>query len=180
MLRKGKTGSQVKHLQKTLNSLGYNAGSEDGIFGNLTENAVKNFQKDKGLLVDGIVGPKTEEKMQMKAQNKMLSKNFNEREFACKHCGNIKLNSDLVTKLQKLRDLVGRPITINSGYRCPTHNKNVGGSPGSKHMQGTAADIQVSGMSPKQVANAAEKVGFLGIGLYSTFTHVDLGPKRRW
>jgi len=58
-LRNGASGTYVKTLQATLNSLGYNCGSVDGKFGAKTLAAVKKFQKAKGLTVDGIVGPKT-------------------------------------------------------------------------------------------------------------------------
>lgn len=43
--------------------------------------------------------------------------------------------------LQPLRDMYGRPIVVNSGYRCPELNKAVGGAKNSQHMTGQAADI---------------------------------------
>lgn len=52
-------GEDVRLIQDKLNSLGYKAGAEDGIYGRNTEEAVKRFQRAKGLLVDGIVGEKT-------------------------------------------------------------------------------------------------------------------------
>lgn len=58
VLKKGSKGEDVKELQKILNKFGYNL-VVDGIFGTNTETAVLSFQKLKGLLVDGIVGPKT-------------------------------------------------------------------------------------------------------------------------
>lgn len=58
-LRNGSRGDAVKALQEKLNSLGYNSGAADGIFGVKTEAAVKQFQKAKGLTADGIVGVKT-------------------------------------------------------------------------------------------------------------------------
>ena len=58
-LRQGSRGDQVKILQQKLNSLGYNAGTADGIFGSKTRAAVIAFQKAKGLAADGIVGPAT-------------------------------------------------------------------------------------------------------------------------
>ena len=60
-LKKGSTGNAVKSLQKMLIALGYNCGSAgvDGDFGNATLAALKQFQKDKGLIVDGIYGPKS-------------------------------------------------------------------------------------------------------------------------
>ena len=45
--------------------------------------------------------------------------------------------------LQPLRDYVGKPITINSGYRCPLLNSYVGGSKNSQHKFGEAADIRL-------------------------------------
>lgn len=50
--------------------------------------------------------------------------------------------------LDPLRERYGKPITVNSGYRCPELNKAVGGSKTSQHMKGLAADITVG--SPKQ------------------------------
>lgn len=56
-LKKGSRGAEVKTLQQKLNL------AADGIFGSLTEEAVKEFQKNNGLTVDGIVGQKTWEKL---------------------------------------------------------------------------------------------------------------------
>lgn len=50
-------GNDVKQLQTKLNALGYSCGGVDGLFGTKTENALKRFQQDKGLTVDGIFGP---------------------------------------------------------------------------------------------------------------------------
>lgn len=63
-LKKGSKGDEVKTLQTKLKNFGYKGkdGKEltcDGDFGNNTEYALKNFQKAKGLTVDGIAGPKT-------------------------------------------------------------------------------------------------------------------------
>lgn len=51
----------MKKVQKRLNELGYDCGTPDGIKGEKTTNAIKAFQKDKGLEPDGEVGPKTKE-----------------------------------------------------------------------------------------------------------------------
>ncbi|MGH4051715.1 MAG: peptidoglycan-binding protein [Clostridium sp.] len=52
----GSTGEAVNYLQQSLAKLGYNLGQVDGVFGSKTETAVKLFQKDNALAVDGIVG----------------------------------------------------------------------------------------------------------------------------
>ncbi|MCA9334091.1 peptidoglycan-binding protein [Candidatus Saccharibacteria bacterium] len=57
-LRRGSKGEDVKTLQKALNSKGANL-DVDGDFGPLTEGAVRRFQNQAGIKVDGIVGPQT-------------------------------------------------------------------------------------------------------------------------
>ena len=59
ILRIGSTGSNVKLIQSLLNRIGYPAGAVDGIFGTQTQRAVMAFQRDNGLVADGIVGPNT-------------------------------------------------------------------------------------------------------------------------
>lgn len=59
ILYRGLRGEDVRILQSKLESLGYNVGPIDGIFGPKTEAAVKQFQKDHGLKIDGIVGQET-------------------------------------------------------------------------------------------------------------------------
>ena len=60
-LRYGSTGNDVKQLQQQLQAAGYDVGSAgaDGVYGSATANAVKQFQKDNGLAVDGIAGGNT-------------------------------------------------------------------------------------------------------------------------
>lgn len=43
--------------------------------------------------------------------------------------------------LQPLRDALGSPLTVNSGYRCPSLNRSINGARNSQHMSGHAADI---------------------------------------
>ena len=63
ILRWGDIGDEVKALQKVLNRLGFNAGAEDGEIGDQTEGAIKAFQFNQGLLVDGEAGPITWQKL---------------------------------------------------------------------------------------------------------------------
>lgn len=56
----------------------------------------------------------------------------------------VKALNDLVDNvLDPLRESWGGPIRVNSGYRCPELNQAVGGTPGSQHQRGEAADITV-------------------------------------
>ena len=113
--------------------------------------------------------------------NIKISDNFNLKEFQCKCCGQVKIESKLLELLQKLRSQVGKPISVLSGYRCPNHNAEVGGAKESYHMKGMAVDIRIPNMSPGEVAKIAEQLGFNGIGLYDSFTHVDIRQqKSKW
>ena len=73
LLRKGSRGTEVRWLQETLNKLGFNCGSIDGIFGSKTETAVKAFQKSRGITVDGIVGPDTSNHLKAALQTQKIS-----------------------------------------------------------------------------------------------------------
>ncbi|HEY5819184.1 MAG TPA: peptidoglycan-binding protein [Mesorhizobium sp.] len=56
VFKKGSNDPAVKDLQEALKALGYDAGPVDGVFGATTESAVKKFQQDKEIAVDGVVG----------------------------------------------------------------------------------------------------------------------------
>ena len=115
--------------------------------------------------------------------NLRLSLNFRVKEFACKDGSDpIFIDSDLVSILQKIRTHFKKPVTITSAYRTPTHNKSCGGTTYSQHLYGKAADIKVQGIAPKEVATYAETLlGEGGIGIYNTFTHIDVrSTKSRW
>ena len=110
-----------------------------------------------------------------------ITENFLAEEFRCKcGCGVILISEELVQKLQKLRDHFGTSITVSSGYRCPIQTKNVGSDSSSPHLLGVAADIRVTGHTSKEVAVAAEKIGFDGIAyINDNYLHLDL-KGRRW
>lgn len=113
--------------------------------------------------------------------------NFTKSEFACKgtKCcgGSAPINKVLVESLQKLRESLGRPIFVTSGFRCHIHNLAVDGSINSKHCQGLAADIK-STCSTKELLDEIKKIPeFIngGIGVYDNFIHVDVrGHLSRW
>ena len=109
-----------------------------------------------------------------------LTNYFITTEFDCKcgKCETTYIDEKLVVFLQQIREKFGKPVRINSGYRCSAHNRAVGGATGSRHTKGQAADISVSGVEPKEVAKFAESIGVKGIGLYSSnsdgyFCHID-------
>ena len=129
-----------------------------------------------------------------------LSQNFVVSEFRCK-CGKTHdtiLDSTLVSKLQSLVNVLGATkAIITSGYRCPAHDKAVGGAGNGQHTKGTAADVMFykgnTIIDTKLVACRAQDLGFTGIGRIpygtykktntpgpSTAIHLDVRSSKPW
>jgi len=136
---------------------------------------VKELQSIFGLYADGIAGNDT---IYLLTQLDKIT-HFKLDEFRCRGCEELKLNINLLLKLEELRKLTG-PLIINSGYRSISYNNYVGGIKDSEHIKGNAADVVAINMSPDKVYYIADKL-FSGVGKYNTFTHVDVGINRyRW
>lgn len=77
-------------------------------------------------------------------------------------------------KLDTVRDIAGIRLDVDSGFRTPKHNADVGGEPGSEHLVGGAADIRaIASRTRFLILNAALCVGFKRIGIGDTFVHLD-------
>ena len=111
-----------------------------------------------------------------------ISEHFALEEFTCKcGCGSCSVDSELITKLEKLfAALNAKFIFVSSGVRCPEHSVRVGGTRTDAHTRGLAADICAmkqdgSYYTSETIAREAEKVGFNGIGIIDDqFCHVDI------
>ena len=93
----------------------------------------------------------------------------------------------LVDMLSVLQEGCGysRPLLVGSGFRTPRTNASLeGAAPASFHLRGSAADISVRGVAPLDLGLAvwtlSQRFGFMGVGLYRGFVHVDIGPRRAW
>lgn len=119
--------------------------------------------------------------------------NFTREEFACGcGCGFDDIDPLIVTTLQRLRDEVQRPVVVNSGCRCRSHNAAVKGAPNSQHMRGKAADIKIDGMTSQQIIDVIRRLyldGEIYVGyvyaINGASVHVDVrAPQsqtvRRW
>ena len=82
--------------------------------------------------------------------------------------------------LQPVRDLVGKPFKITSGYRCPTLNRIVGGSTNSDHIRGQAADFYVIGQSVFDTAFTMRCLEALPIHQLILEALWDEGRWKRW
>ncbi len=125
-----------------------------------------------------------------------LTEDFDREEFDCKDGtvvpSELMLNvTVLAENLQKLRDYLDRPVRVNSAYRTPTHNENVGGVDGSYHTYAMAADISAQDTTPEEVYCAIKHLiarggtdGMQdgGLGYYGPDGHIhyDIGNVRRW
>lgn len=163
------------YIQKNLKFLGYYKGNIDEIIGQQTIQAIKDFQRDFNLDIDGIYGKNTDAVMVqvIKEMQEILQcskidgmagnetnenynnfkgiKHFTRNEFKCKcGCGNDRIDIRLVKILDNIRDYYNKPAIITSGVRCPAHNKAVGGSGTSFHLStrgGKASDFYIDGIN---------------------------------
>lgn len=106
------------------------------------------------------------------------------KSLACRHCGEFWYDPDYFDALQRTRDIVGVPVIVNSGHRCPEYNAKI-----SKQAQATtsqhlrlAFDLSLTDFSrpPHHLLAACITAGFTSIGLATTFIHVDKRPGRFW
>lgn len=104
------------------------------------------------------------------------SVHFKSEEFDSPDAPGSGVNMDMafVRKLDRLRDEVGRPVSIHSGYRTSEHNAKVGGVDASAHETGHAADLHApTGKDKFEILGAAIRLGFRRIGIGNSFIHID-------
>jgi lysozyme len=167
----------TREVQRALKDLGWPL-KVDGAWGDETFAAVGDFQRGFAfwkLLVDGHAGPKTLEALQSSVeQGGKCSPNFTFREFKSSGNGWIKVSRDLVLGLEEYRELVGKPVSVVSGYRDPGRNASIpGAAKNSQHMYGNAADLE-----PVKTTNEVKALRrFSGIGYQGSsglVRHVDV------
>jgi len=100
-----------------------------------------------------------------------------EMDFACPCCGANQISSQLVSLIQSLEHHIGEDLTITSGFRCPKHNKEVGGSPTSSHLKGLAVDIAAADLHLYfSIIYWSIFLGITRMGLGKNFIHLDIDP----
>ena len=100
--------------------------------------------------------------------------NFTPDEVKCSHCGELKINSDIMDLLQQARNDLG-PLSITSGYRCSEHNNNISSTGlNGPHTTGKALDISVKDSKHRKelITYFAPKVP--GLGIAKSFIHIDI------
>lgn len=112
--------------------------------------------------------------------------NFNQDEFTCKgpeqgtcSCGGVEdMDPDFMARLQKLRTMYGKPMTITSGYRCPDHNNAISSTGrNGPHTKGKCADIAVARGEAWKILDLATRLKFNAIGVQQKgdgrFLHIE-------
>lgn len=108
-----------------------------------------------------------------------VSTNFKASEFACKDgTSTLLLDKDIIPILERFREYVEAPVTINSAYRTKNWNKKQGGASNSYHLYGRAFDIPFKSTyknltSVDYMCRFFNALGVKGIIKYSTFVHID-------
>lgn len=97
----------------------------------------------------------------------------------------LRMKQELMDALNRIREEMGQPLVVTSGFRCKKHNVAIGGAVNSRHIAGDAADIRpASGKAEdldllwKVCEREAAIVG-LGDGRRKGFIHVDCRPGTR-
>ena len=196
----------VKQIQCLLSYLGYDPGTIDGVTGPKTKAAIKAFQQDfGGLAVDGVAGAATQkalrhavaygmpEKKQTTDDKDSLTtdktgtfwddiKYFKRSEFKCqcggKYCNGypVEMQEKVVKAADKVRAHFDKPVTVSSGIRCTKHNAEVGGVSNSRHLQGKAIDLNVSGFSASMVLAYVQSLPEIrySYAINSDYIHMDI------
>jgi len=103
-------------------------------------------------------------------------KHFKLEEFDCPGLpgSGKKMDQCFLERLDKAREIYGRPMRVNSGYRTKEHNAKIGGVKNSSHILGLAADISCKSSSDRfAMLNAFMQAGFKRIGVANSFIHID-------
>ena len=104
-----------------------------------------------------------------------LTQNFTFEELRCPCCHEMEIDEDFLDTLQDMRDELGQPCIVTSGFRCEEHNRDVGGALRSQHMSGLAIDIHcIDARFRYDLIKAAMFAGFTGIIANDDYLHLDL------
>jgi hypothetical protein len=120
---------------------------------------------------------------------------FSDAELDCKcvdlpDCDYRGIHPTTLRMMNEVREDFG-VLFVNSGYRCPSHNKAVGGADSSYHVKGMAADLRSDTVAPKLIYDwlCKKYPNQYGFGMYKTFVHIDsrtdsfarkAGPDKPW
>ena len=89
------------------------------------------------------------------------------------------MSNEIISMLDVVRKKYGKAIDINSGFRTPKHNAEVGGKVTSSHLKGLAVDISCTNNTDRfKLEGILREVGFTRIGMGSNFIHADIDKEK--
>jgi len=105
-----------------------------------------------------------------------MSKYFPVVEYTCKcGCGFSALNLDLLYRLDLIREVLGRPLVLDSGCRCEKRNRDQGGEENSDHLRGNAVDARaINSHTRFVIIDEALRLGIKRIGIAEKFLHLSV------
>ena len=107
----------------------------------------------------------------------MAYKYFTELELSCSHCNQRGMDEQFMKKIESLREELGFPFIVTSGYRCEDHPIEARKTSSGAHTTGRALDLSVYGQDAHRLLSGALTAGFTGIGINqkgsSRFIHID-------
>lgn len=109
----------------------------------------------------------------------MIYEYFKVDDFKCSCCNVNMFKKEHIIVLDNLRVLYGKPMIVNSGYRCEKHNKEVGGKIDSEHPEGDGVDIKVENSNDRfELLFNAINIGIKRIGIAKTFIHLGFSKTK--
>ena len=188
-----------EQIQLLLAYLGYyDSRRVDGLWGPASITATERFQRDYGLMVDGIAGASTQKALKgavaetmppINAQDDFWAeiKHFSREEFRCK-CGGLYCNgypAEMQEAVVKIADAArahfGNPAHVVSGLRCRQWNAHEGGVANSQHMYGEAIDLRIDGVDSETLRQfvSAQPGHRYSYCINSTNVHFDINKVGR-
>lgn len=195
----------IKQVQQLLAYLGYDPGAIDGVDGKNTQAAVRRFQTQEYLTVDGIAGEQTQIRLKDAVWQDRFAKDstvpssghppdktgtfwddikyFTRDEpyiaCPCGRCGGFPVEpaEKLMRMADAVREAAGRPMVPTSTVRCDAHNAEVGGVATSRHRLGHAMDFVIPGMTANQILTIVrrQKNVVYCYAINDRAVHMDIG-----
>lgn len=111
-------------------------------------------------------------------KSKQLTEHFNFDELKCPCCGVLQLDQPFVKLMEKVRRDYGKPMVVNSFYRCDSHNRELGARSTSSHRLGLACDVKCDASGDRYLLVRCLLKYFSRLGLGENFIHFDCDPDK--
>ena len=101
------------------------------------------------------------------------TEHFSKNELSCPCCGVMGMNRKFLKRLEAVREDYGKPMNLNSAFRCADHNAAIGSKPTSSSVMGKAVDIACVGSRERYELVRALLLHVCRIGIGEGFIHAD-------